>query len=153
MKASFSLSGDKRLMAQLASLEEAARGQALKRALVSGALLIVNAWKAGSPYESGNYRRSQHVGGEGAAGGLEGDTTGTDIGGQVIGSNHAEVLVGSNVEYGPRLELGFTGTDSLGRSYHQPAGGHLRAAVESTKAEAEQEIADSLRDLIREAVR
>ncbi len=150
--ASFTLTGDKELVRQLARMEDAMRGKMLLRALVSGGLLVVNEWKATSPFETGNYRRSQHVGGEGALGGLEGDTTGSDIGGQESGKDFAEVSVGTNVEYGPRLELGFTGTDSLGRTYHQPAGGHLRAAVESTRGEVEREIAGALRAQLRGAI-
>lgn len=151
-RSSFTLTGDKELQRQLSRLSDAARGKTLKNALVSGALLVVNRWKETSPYKTGNYRRSQHVGGEGGAGGLEGNTTGTDIGGQEIGRDYVEVSVGTNVDYGRRLELGFVGTDSLGRTYHQPAGGQLRAAVESTKGDVEREIEGAVRAQLRKAV-
>lgn len=35
----------------------------------------------------------------------------------------------SNSPYGPRLEYGFTGTDRLGRNYHQPPFAHWRPAA------------------------
>lgn len=150
--ASLIITGDKKLSAQFAALDDAVRGQTMKNAAVAGALLIVNEWKATSPYETGNYRRSQHVGGEGVLGGIEGDTTGTDIGGQEIGADFVEVKVGSNVEYGPRLEFGFTGTDALGRTYHQPARPSLRSAVESQKGAVEREVGDAIHDLLKAAV-
>jgi len=151
-KSSFALTGDEELARQLTAIGKTARGRVLKNAVVSGGLLIVNEWKTTSPFKTGNYRRSQHVGGEGAAGGLEGDSTGTDIGGQEIGSDYAEVSIGTNVEYGPRIEFGYEDTDSLGRTYHQPAGGQLRAAIESTRGDVEREIAGAVRAQLRKAV-
>jgi phage gpG-like protein len=144
-----SLQGEKELRRDLARLSDAVRGPAILRALVAGALPIANEWKRRAPYESGNYRRSVHVGGEGVGGG----TTGSDIGGQTATSTGAEVAVGTNVEYGPRLEYGFVGTDSLGRTYHQPARPHARPAIEAAQPEAEREVIAALRQLIDGAVR
>lgn len=42
-------------------------------------------------------------------------------------------VVGTNVEYAPRIELGYTGTDSLGRTYAQPPHPFLRPAAEAAK--------------------
>lgn len=39
--------------------------------------------------------------------------------------------IGTNVEYGRRIELGFTGVDSLGRTYDQPAYPFLLPALEA----------------------
>jgi phage gpG-like protein len=151
--ASFTLTGDKRLHRQLGDLSHATRGKMLMRALVSGALLAVNEAKRLAPYETGNLRRSLHVGGEGAAGGLEGDTTGTDIGGQESRRDWAEVSVGTNVEYAARLEFGFAGTESLGRTFDQLARPYLRPAVEATKDDVQREIAGAVRAQLRRAVR
>lgn len=145
---SFTLVGDKALARQLAALSNAARGQALKNALISGALLVANEAKTNAPYLTGNLRRSIHVGGEG----VSGNTTGTDIGGQKVGKDYAEVQVGTNVEYAARQEFGFSGADSLGRVYHQPAQPYLRPALESTRGEVLREIVGALRALLRRAV-
>lgn len=148
MATSFTLTGDKELARQLARLEDAVRGKMLLRALVSGALLVSNEAKTNAPFLSGNLRRSIHIGGEGVGG----ETTGTDIGGQTSGKDFAEVQVGTNVEYAARQEFGFSGADSLGRVYHQPARPYLRPALESTRGEVQTEIVGAVRALLRRAV-
>jgi hypothetical protein len=55
-----------------------------------------------------------------------------DKDGNVVG------LVGSNVPYEPRLELGFSGTDSLGRTYHQLPRPAFRPALEMQKSRIRQ---------------
>ncbi len=62
-------------------------------------------------------------------GGVKGNTTGTPI----ALANKQSVRIGTNVVYGPRVEFGFTGTDSLGRSYHQPAKPYLLSAIQTHK--------------------
>jgi HK97 gp10 family phage protein len=146
------LTGDKRLRAQFDALDRAVQGQMLKSALVAGGLLVANKAKALSPYLTGNNRRGIHVGGEGGAGGLEGGTTGTDIGGQEFTETSAQILVGTNVEYARRLELGFAGADSLGRMFNQPAQPYLRPALESEAPSVVNEFGDALVDLLRGAV-
>ncbi len=42
--------------------------------------------------------------------------------------------VGTNLEYARRLELGFVGTDSLGRRYNQAPRPYLRPALEKNRA-------------------
>ena len=42
--------------------------------------------------------------------------------------------VGTNLEYARRLELGFVGTDSLGRTYAQAPRPYLRPALEINRA-------------------
>jgi len=44
-------------------------------------------------------------------------------------------VVGSNVVYARRLELGFVGTDSLGRKYNQAPRPYLRTALEKNRKE------------------
>lgn len=41
----------------------------------------------------------------------------------------AMCTIGTNLPYGPRLEWGFSGTDSLGRTYHQPPFPHVQPAL------------------------
>jgi hypothetical protein len=41
----------------------------------------------------------------------------------------AQCTIGTDLPYGRRLEFGFTGTDSLGRSYHQPPFPHVQPAL------------------------
>ena len=147
-RTAFTLTGDKELARQLAALGNAARGQAMKNALVSGALLVANEAKTNAPYLTGNLRRSIHVGGEGT----EGSTTGTDIGGQKIGRDYVEVLVGTNVEYAAPQEFGFTFEDENGVNHHVEASPYLRPALESTKGDVQREIVGALRVLLRRAV-
>ncbi len=45
-----------------------------------------------------------------------------------------EVMVGSNLEYARRVELGFVGKDKLGRHYNQAARPYLRPALEANQA-------------------
>jgi len=42
---------------------------------------------------------------------------------------HPIVRVGTLVEYAARIEYGYSGTDSRGRTYHQPAQPYLRPAL------------------------
>lgn len=41
----------------------------------------------------------------------------------------AVCTIGTDLPYGRRLEFGFTGTDSLGRSYNQPPFPHVQPAL------------------------
>lgn len=45
------------------------------------------------------------------------------------------VRIGSNVVYARRVELGFSGKDSLGRTFNQPPKSFLRAAITAKQAE------------------
>ena len=42
--------------------------------------------------------------------------------------------VGTNVEYARRVEMGFVGTDSLGRTYNQAPKPYLRPALEKNRS-------------------
>lgn len=147
------LTGDRRLMAQLNAIAATATGQMLRPAGVAGALLVSNDAKTRSPYLTGNNRRGIHVGGEGSTGGLEGGTTGTDIGGQEIGATTVLIPVGTNVAYARRLELGFAGADSLGRTFNQPAQPYLRPAIEAQHGAVVNEVGAAFVDLVRAAAR
>lgn len=58
------------------------------------------------------------------------------------GAASAQAVVGSNHPQGRRLELGFTGTDSLGRYYDQPPYPHFGPAVD----DIEQDYVEALSD-------
>ena len=59
-----------------------------------------------------------------------------------------EVAVGSAAEYARRLELGFSGTDSRGRTYHQSPRPFLRPALDDNQDKVEAEIQKRLMLLI-----
>jgi hypothetical protein len=46
------------------------------------------------------------------------------------GGSSTTAEVGTNAVQGPRLEYGFNGTDSLGRTYNQPPFSHARPAFD-----------------------
>ena len=52
------------------------------------------------------------------------------------------VVVGPTVPYGRRIELGYSDTDSKGRTYNQPPHPYLRPAYEENKNKVEQEVID-----------
>lgn len=51
---------------------------------------------------------------------------------------------GFDPPYARRIEMGFIGTDSIGRRYHQPAKPFMRPAFDSKQEEAKAEILDHL---------
>jgi HK97 gp10 family phage protein len=132
-----SISGDKKLAAKLGQIENGLKGELLEKALVSGALLVANDAKIRVPKKSGNLARSIHVGG--GNGGLEGDTTGTDIGGAKHSGGNAEVRVGTNVAYGRIVEFG------SGRRAPKP---YLRPAADANQDAVVAEVAAALKDLL-----
>jgi HK97 gp10 family phage protein len=130
MRKQASIKGDKELLAALQRLGDVASADNLEAAALSGVLIIQNAIIARAPFDTGTYRRGWHTET------LEKSAT------------RVEVITGNNIPYGPRLEYGFDGTDSKGRTYHQPAQPHVRPAYDETQAEALQEISDALRALV-----
>lgn len=62
--------------------------------------------------------------------------------------NRVEVAVGSAAEYARRLELGFSGTDSRGRTYHQAPRPYLRPALDNNQKQVEAEVQKRLMLLI-----
>lgn len=64
-------------------------------------------------------------------GGVKGKTNGTPLSKAL---QNMTVKVGTNVVYAARIEFGFSGTDSLGRSFNQPGTPYLRPAILSHKA-------------------
>jgi HK97 gp10 family phage protein len=150
------------LQRKFKALERVMQERIIKGALVSGALIVANAAKENAPVVTGNLRRSIHVGGfadaemgsatdsdlsQDASGNWSG-STGTDLGG-IAGT---KVAVGTNVEYAARIEFGFVGKDSLGRTYNQGGQPYLTKAFEDKKGEAIREIGDAFRAAVKRAV-
>lgn len=59
------------------------------------------------------------------------------------------ITVAPTARYGRRLELGFTGTDSLGRRYNQPAYPFMRPARDRVEREASQYFTRAWRNGLR----
>lgn len=142
------IEGSESLMRKLGALQDAVRGKMLERAVVTGALLVQNDAKIRAPYISGTLKRSIHIGGhedenpDGEGGGLPDPE---------VSSTEVAVYIGSNEPYARRIEMGFSGSDRLGRTYNQPAKPYLRPALDENQAAVRQEIGAALRDLIRAA--
>ena len=60
-------------------------------------------------------------------------------------SDKFTVRVGSGVAYAARIEFGFQGTDSLGRSYNQAAQAYLRPAVKDNETRITQLFKEKLK--------
>jgi hypothetical protein len=58
------------------------------------------------------------------------------------------VEVGTNVIYSRRIELGFTGADSLGRVYDQAPSPYLRPALDENRPRILEAIANAIRILV-----
>lgn len=144
--ASFTISGDKALLKKLSTLTDAVRGRAAERALVSGALIIQNAAKQAAPVETGNLRRSIHIGGHDdlGEGGNIIDRAGTHVPNPIIRHDEVAVFVGTDINYAAAVEFG---------SQHQRAQPYLRPALDENKRAVQQEISDAYRDLIEAAAR
>lgn len=146
--------GAERLERKFRQMREAAQGQMIERALTAGALLIQNGAKRRAAYRTGNLRRSIHIGGHED---LAPDNAGViNTAGQVsqpvVRSESAEVFVGTNVEYARRIEYGFQGADSLGRTFDQAAQPYLRPAVDEEGRAAQREAVEALAELMRAAM-
>ena len=149
MNISVSIRGGPELVAKLKRLSDDVAGETLETAVLSGALLVQNAAKEKARWRTGNLRRSIHIGGHSSESELS-SSDGKDIGGNKRDRNSAEVLVGTNVVYARRIEYGFSGTDSLGRSYNQPPHPYLRPAMDEKKEAVAKEIGEALKILLRE---
>jgi len=132
--------GDDDARRRMLAAAEAVTGRQAELALVAGALLIQNAAKVLAPKVTTTLARSIHIGGHTFDGGAEGAS---DIG----GNSPQQVAVGTNLVYARRIEYGFSGTDSLGRTYNQPPRSYLRR-----RDAAIREVGNAFRDLLRAAV-
>ena len=66
-------------------------------------------------------------------------TLGSDTTGKPLDKPQKGVVqIGSNVIYAARVEFGFSGEDSIGRTYNQPGTPFLRGALSSHKKDIEK---------------
>jgi HK97 gp10 family phage protein len=126
-----SIKGGPELARKLGRLSDAAAGDALEQALTAGALLVRDDAQEKAPYRTGTLRKSIHT--------ETREKTRTQV----------TVVVGTDVPYARRQELGFSGIDSLGRKYNQPARPYLRPALDENKGAVAREVGEALRDLLR----
>ena len=125
------------------NLEKVAQQKMLEQALVTGALVVQNEWKTRTPYRTGSYRRSIHIGGHSS---LAPGFNGTDIGKQSSSDGGASVIVGTSITDPPYpifLELGTS------RMTARPSCG---PAFDAKKDAAVKEIGDAFKDLLKKAI-
>jgi len=157
------LTGSRDTVRGLERVERSLRGRLVEKALVAGALLVVNEAKRRAVYRTGNLRRSIHIGGHTDRTPLGAytvkvskkgkrsyrGTQGTDIGRPPQPTNGAAIKIGTNLAYARRIEYGFIGTDSRGRRYHQAARPFLRPALDAKRDAVSREVAKALGELVR----
>lgn len=114
---------------KVAAIIRALGPNALNDPLLLGGWLIANEAKKRAPYKTGTLRR--------------------DIRPEIV--EDGVVVVGTSVPYARRIEFGFIGKDSRGRSYHQAARPFLRPAYDEKKNEAIAEVVEGLKDILRSA--
>lgn len=144
------LTGDKELVASYRGLSKYVREEVLGDTVIAGGLILVNAVKKIALEKhillTGTLIRSYHIG---AHMELTPDAVGgtgySDIGGQIVGNDSYSILVGTNLPYARRQEFGFSGQDSLGRTYAYPARPHLREAFDTQAGAVREEMIDTFR--------
>ena len=120
--------GEREIEAFFRKVPQAVGERVLMTAMKAGALVALNNIKPLTPWLTGTYRRSIHI--------------------KPLPAWLA-VAIGTDLPYGPRLEYGFAGVDSLGRHYNQPARPHFRPGFNKSK----EEIVKIARDAIRAQIR
>lgn len=120
--------GEKEIEAFFRRVPEAVGQRVLMTAMKAGALVVRNRVVPIAPFLAGVYR----------------DSIGIDP-----RPAQLAVAIGTDLPYGPRLEYGFVGTDSLGRHYNQAARPHFRPGFGQSK----DEIVTIVRDAIRAQIR
>lgn len=101
--------GHKAMMAAL-SKKGAEAGPSIERKVTYWGHVLESRIKFRAPVLTGDYRRSWN----------------TQLRGQTA-------IVGTNKPQGPRLELGFVGSDSLGRVYNQAPQPHVRPSIDEVR--------------------
>lgn len=148
------IEGSDGLALKLRALGTALSGRTAERAVVAGALIIQNEAKRRAPFRTGTLRRSIHIGGHtDKATDYQVPADVPELPGPDVSAHDVQVYVGTNLDYGRRIEYGFNQADSLGRVYNQAAQPYLRPAIDENGDRVRQEIADALADLIEAAVR
>lgn len=105
----------------------------LERALQTGGLRIAAEAKVRAPVLTGQLRRSIEV--------------------ETEGGQRPRAVIGTNLEYAARQELGFSGQDSLGRIYSQAARPYLRPAFDQERDAAIQDVASAVEEQLRQIAR
>lgn len=158
--------GAPQLMRRFQALSAAARGRSLLSAVQAGALVIhaahvqkihdtpsLSKRRAGEPiWLTGNLARSSHIEPGPKPAGIQ-HSSGAGLGAPAPSQTRVVVHIGTDVEYGPRLEFGFSGADSKGRVYNQPPNPTLRPAWDESKDRAIQKIGQALGRLIAQAAK
>lgn len=149
MTAKLDIQGLGKLLNQMRGMQDVAKAKKIKTAAQAGMLIIVNDAKRRIRYKTGTARRSLHVGGATELTADFNPSEGySDVGTGQEQATAVEVVGGTNIEYGPRLEYGYKGIDSLGRMYDQPAYPYLRPAFDTKRDAAVKEVAEALEILI-----
>jgi HK97 gp10 family phage protein len=138
--------GSDAIRRKLNRVGEVGKGQMLVRALTAAALPVQNEAKRNAPYESGNLRRSIHIGGRddlNPDAGTVIDRTGTPVPDPDVDATAAAVYVGTDVVYAAAQEFG---------TQHIAAQPYLRPAADTQRPAVVSEVAAAMRDMLRAAL-
>ncbi len=142
--------GGAELLRKFGELEALARPQLLDNAAVAGALPILNDAIQHAPVLTGTLRRSLHISGHtDKTPGFEGK----GLTREAYNTGKVILRIGTDVVYAARQEFGYSDTDSLGRSYHQPARPYLRPAFDERQSEAIKEMEAALAQMLDSLVK
>src|ERR1051325_1324826 len=130
MPPSMYVKNEKEVLAAFKKLDKLSQASTLRNAVTAGLQPIKNRVVELAPFLTGTYRRAVN----------------TEI--AVERDGYCEGVVGTNQPQARRLEFGFNDTDSLGRTYHQPPKPHFRPAFDEKKADAVDEMRDTLHDVL-----
>lgn len=134
MPPSMRIKNPKDLQRAFDKLDKLTKARYLTAAVNAGLQPINNAAQEKAPYLTGTLRRSIH----------------TEI--MQSSDTYCEGASGTNLDYAARVEFGFKATDSLGRSYDQPAKPYMRPAFDENRAKAVDEMRDSLNDILMQLI-
>lgn len=120
------ITGHEQLFKQFKRMQSLTRKKVLFSACVAGAIPIHAAATIKVKKVTGNLSRSLHI--------------------EIIeeSADYCELGIGTDVDYGARIEFGFMDTDSLGRKYNQSAQPYLRPALKDEQQHAIDEIEKAL---------
>ncbi len=134
LSARLTLTPDPTLRTSMRKLPTVTAPPARREAVREGAKVFLGFSKARTPVLSGALRDDQRIITE-----WEG-----------VDASHG--LVGSDLAYARRRELGFSGIDSLGRTYNDPPSGFLRQTIDLNQGEVRAAMALSIQTTLRRTV-
>lgn len=126
------ITGNQPLMRNLNKLSAKLGSRGIMPALRTTALIPLNAAKGAVPRVTSTLFRSIHI---------------EDV------RDELAVAVGTDVEYARRIEYGFAGIDSRGRTYNQPAQPYLRPALDENRGAMVREFGEAIEDMIKATFR